>query len=145
MQKYNIFSRIILLSHEKSAFRGIFLTIQVIFWNKQHTPETQYRITAHEIHSNIFSHFCIKWYMRFHPISLPFSQKYLFNSSVRIRPKGVKRLPAMQPCLQVRRTNGHCSQYLSALLHSWLLKSNAYGISPFSNRWLIQFKDIIVC
>ena len=90
--KIQYFFRIILLSHEKSAFRGIFLTIQVIFWNKQHTPETQYRITTHEIHSNIFSHFCIKWYMRFHPISLPFSQKYLFNSSVRIRPKGVKRL-----------------------------------------------------
>ena len=30
-------------------------------------------------------------------------------------------------------------------VNGWLLKSNAYGISPFSNRWLIQFKDIIVC
>ena len=58
--KIQYFFRIILLSHEKSAFRGIFLTIQGIFWNKKHTPKTQYRITSQEIHSNIFSHFCIK-------------------------------------------------------------------------------------
>ena len=44
----------------KNTLFKAFLTVQVIFWNKKHSPETQYRITSQEIHGNIFSHFCIK-------------------------------------------------------------------------------------
>lgn len=58
--KFNAFSLFYVRLTIKNTLFKAFLTVQVIFWNKKHSPETQYRITSQEIHGNIFSHFCTR-------------------------------------------------------------------------------------